>query len=174
MDAQSIIDFILTPVTARPECLHLAVDRGLGDAMKVEWWILAEMLARLIQLRDQGKLDAVEGEHKYPLKKTTRYEHCDLWWGVGGKEHWLEVKTVTTARDIRDVVKDIDKRNRLRRTDRFFHLSLVFPIAPSEKGAWRGKLVPVYRPTGLKLLFEKEYRVWRRKSLWAALFAERR
>ena len=106
--------------------------------MQIEKWILIEMLAKLIELKNKGILDYIEGEHKYPIKKTSRYEHCDLWWQVKNDEHWLEVKTLVMSGfqlrgSIDEIRNDLDKKNRLRPTDIFHHLTIVFPFSPNAR-----------------------------------------
>jgi hypothetical protein len=147
-DEIHIVEYMTAGIETRKECLELAFDRGLGSGMKIENWILTEMLAKLVQLRDNGTVESVEGEHKYPKKKSTRFEHCDLWWKINGKEHWLEVKTVKVEKDIGEVSKDLEKNERLREDDIFHHLSIVFSGKPmlDDRGE---KLNALYKQKGL-------------------------
>ena len=133
MNAAEVVKHMVSAIESRTECLALTFDRGLGNGMKIENWILTEMLAKLVELKADGILYCVEGEHKYPIKKANRYEHCDLWWCAKGIEHWLEVKTLRSEKDLDEVVKDLGKRCRLRDTDVFHHLSVVFLELPITK-----------------------------------------
>jgi len=67
--------------------------------MQIEKWVLIEMIPRFQELQAQGHITHGECEHKYTIKKTTRYEHCDVWWQQDDDEHWLEVKTIVLTRD---------------------------------------------------------------------------
>jgi len=147
MDAKEVVRYMAAAIEDRKECLALAFDRGLGEGMKIENWILTEMLAKLVELEKDGVLDSVEGEHKYPEKKSSRYEHCDLWWRVKGNEHWLEVKTVKNEKEVREVVKDLEKRCRLRHTDIFHHLSILFSESSSMEDQ-RRQLASAYKQYG--------------------------
>ncbi len=134
MESNQVVERMISFLPGRQECLALAWDRGRGEGMLVEKWILIEMLSRLVQLKREGTLRQVEGEHKYPVLKTTRYEHCDLWWLDGQEEHWLEVKTIVPVRDQqrwkKAIMDDLDKPLRLRPIDVFHHLALAWPLTP--------------------------------------------
>src|SRR2546422_7750193 len=99
MEAKDIIKELSSAITSRADILNIAVDRGFGDGMQIEKWVLIEMLAKLVQLQKQGLVEYAEGEHKYPLKTGRVYEHSDLWWRVNNQEHWLEVKTIVFCKD---------------------------------------------------------------------------
>ena len=58
MDTQEIVKYLTSGITNRQECLALAVDKGLGKGMQIEKWILTEMLAKLMQLKQGGILSA--------------------------------------------------------------------------------------------------------------------
>ena len=148
MNIEEIIKHSVSAIENRKECLELAFDRGLGDGMKIEKWILTEMLAKLIELKKDGVLDLVEGEHKFPIKKTTHFEHCDLWWKIKDFEYWLEVKTVKEQSDVDEVRKDFDKKNRLKNTDVFYHLSIVLVKSTNPEG-WKGALDTIYERNGM-------------------------
>lgn len=148
MDVEEVIAYITAGIAERQKCLALASDRGIGDGMRIEKWLLVEMTARLIELRTNDRLDSVEGEHKYPIKKTSRYEHCDLWWRAQDREHWVEVKTVKDDKDISKVSEDLGKRNRLRDTDVFHHLSILF-LRASATEYWSQQITSVYQENGL-------------------------
>jgi hypothetical protein len=175
MDPKRVVENMTAAIKSRKECLHLAVDRGLGEGMQIEKWILTEMLAKLIQLREDGSIDSAEGEHKYPIIKSSRYEHCDLWWRVNSQEHWLEVKTVVQVdqqrwrRQIRD---DLEKWNRLRATDAFHHLTMVLPIESSSKEHWGKQLSSLYQSRGFSCEANWSYKLWDNQVLLMFLSAK--
>lgn len=79
MSVEEIVWYMITAIIPRKAILELAFDRGLGEdkkqikkqeGMKLEKWILTEMLVKLIELRDFGFLRCVEGEHSYPFPKV--------------------------------------------------------------------------------------------------------
>lgn len=150
MNVKEVTRHMTTGIAERQECVSLAFDRGLGKGMKIEKWVLTEMAARLIELRTDGRLDSVEGEHKYPIKKSRNYEHCDFWWRAGKNEHYLEVKTIQTRGDLPKVNEDLKKRNRLRDTDTFHHLSILLLRAPYMTD-WVEQLKSIYQQSGLSL-----------------------
>jgi len=176
MDAIDIIKTITKSLKAKKNYLDLAIDRGLGKGMQIEDWILVEMLLNLIKLRDQDNLDEVEAEHKYPLKKGTRYEHCDLWWCVNNEEHWLEVKTIVMAKDklkgsLKNVKQDIKKINRLDTNNIFHHLTMVFPIHINEINSWEIDLNTAYKEEGLQNGINWNYKIWDEKVLLIVLYS---
>ena len=119
--------------------------------------MLIEMIPELKKLRDDGHLEKIEGEHKYPIKKTDRYEHCDLWWKTDGKEYWLEVKTIVHARDeqkgtIEDIMADLEKKNRLTPGMIFCHLAIVCPVDDEDKNAWTQKITETYTKHGQEIV----------------------
>ena len=78
LSVKEIVEYLISAITPRKRVLELAFDRGLREEKKragrqsggkLENWILVEMLAKLIELRDDGSLESVEGEHHYPLPK---------------------------------------------------------------------------------------------------------
>lgn len=177
---KEIVSRIMDPVMRRQEArrhevLRLAFDRGLREGMQIEKWILAEMLAELTKLRNEELLDDVEGEHKYRRKKTTRHEHCDLWWKAEGKQHWLEVKTIVISRDkqrgsIEEIAEDLEKKDRLNQNDIFHHLTIVFPIKKADIGNWKRKLCQLYGENGLGCVADwNNYKVWDGQMLLAVL-----
>ncbi len=153
METRDVVKHMLSEIASRRECLELAADRGLGTGMLIEKWMLVEMLAKLLQLKKDGSVDHVEGEHLYPFRKTRRYEHCDLWWSSGSSEHWLEVKTVVPLYDeLRwrgSILSDLEKVKRLRPGDAFHHLAVVFPINKGKAPAWLEEVSAFYRDRGL-------------------------
>ena len=160
MNAIETVKFMTSTIESQKNCLNLAIDRGLGKGMKIEKWILIEMLAKLVELRNQGYLENVESEHNYSIKKTTRFERCDLWWTDNNCQHWLEVKTIVISKDqqrgsLEDVFKDLDKRNRLNQTDIFHHLSIVFPLNSIDVNAWKNQLDSLYKENGL--IYESDW-----------------
>jgi len=171
METKEIIKYMTSAMKPRNECLDLALDRGLGEGMQIEKWILIEMLAKLIQLRKDGFVDNAEGEHKYPIKKTSRYEHSDLWWCVDHEQHWLEVKTIVVSKDqqrgsMDEIFKDLDKKNRLHPTDIFHHLTIVFPVESSNKKYWRNQLDFIYKRNGLAYEANWNYEMGHRQLLF--------
>lgn len=148
MDVKEVIRYMTAGIAERQECLALAFDRGIGKGMKIEKWLLTEMMAKLVELRTSGRLERVEGEHKYPIKKTRSYEHCDFWWCSGGNEQWLEVKTVKSIDDLKGVESDLAKTDRLRHSDIFHHLSILFLLS-STMGDWTEQVTSTYSKYGL-------------------------
>jgi hypothetical protein len=148
INTEEIVKYSLSAIENRKECLELAFDRGLGEGMKIEKWILTEMLSKLIELRKNEVLNLVEGEHKFPIKKKRNFEHCDLWWKIKDFEYWLEVKTVKEQSDVDEVRKDFDKKNRLKNTDVFYHLSIVLVKSTNPEG-WKGALDTIYERNGM-------------------------
>ncbi len=169
MNTQEIVKHLTKKIANRKECLALAVDRGLGEGMQVEKWILTEMLARLIQLKQDGVLSAVEGEHKYPKKKGARYEHCDLWWRANNQEHWLEVKTVVPQEKqqlwSKQIRGDLEKKNRLHPSDVFHHLTLAFSVEASAVGDWKKQISSLYQRNGFSNVADWNYELWNRQVL---------
>jgi len=177
MDPRHLVRHLVSAVESRPECLDLARDRGRGRGMQVEKWILTEMLARLIQVKKQGHVVETEGEHyyPYPLRKGARPEKCDLWWKSGDQEHWLEVKTSVSSGDqrstLKQIAKDIEKKGRLRSTDTFHQLALVFPIQPADIAEWNRQLNKVCTSQRLRLVDEWVLQPWPDRVLYAVLFS---
>ena len=178
MDTQEIVKHLTSGIANRKEYLALAVDRGLGEGMQIEKWLLTEMLARLIQLKRDGVLSAVEGEHKYPKKKGTRYEHCDLWWRVDNQEYWLEVKTVVPQEGQQQWSKqirgDLGKGSRLRATDVFHHLTFVFPVEASAEEVWRQQVTALYQSKGFLCEAIWTSELWNHQELLMLMFTKAR
>jgi len=131
-----IIKYVTKNLLSRTEIFEISLNRGMGETIKIEKWILVEMLSKLAELKNKGYIDLFEGEHKYPIMKSTRFEHCDIWWKYKEKEHWLEVKTlllnenipISFIKDMKIIKEDIDKINRLVKPYIFHSLVFVFPI----------------------------------------------
>jgi len=141
MQVQEVVDYLLDKIKTRKEIFDVAIDRGKGYGMQIEKWILIEMLSRLKELKVKGRLSKVEGEHKfserkYEDKKTSRYEHCDLWWiDNNDQENWLEVKTIVFPQSgqlgkYTDITIDLAKEKRINTPHVFYHLTFLFPINP--------------------------------------------
>jgi len=88
MQDLDVIKQMVEPLRMKRLQLEAALDRG-GQGKQIENWMLTEMNAELIDMRNKRLLLTAEGEHKYPATETGR---CDLWW-KGDHETWLEVKT---------------------------------------------------------------------------------
>ena len=76
---QEVVEYLLSPAIQRKEIWDAALDRGLGQGMQIEKWVLIETVPRLRALQAQGHVTHGESEHKYTIKKTTKYEHCNTW-----------------------------------------------------------------------------------------------
>jgi hypothetical protein len=175
MAPRKIVEYLLSAVICRKEILDSAIDRGLGKGMQIEKWILIEMVPRLKELRSRGTIERGESEHKYPIKKSTRYEHCDIWWQQEGQEHWLEVKTIVLTGGALlgspdDIAKDLDKMNRLRAPYHYHHLGIVFPVQEGAVPYWRGKLAGIYEQHGLSYEGQWEHALWKGECLYLALY----
>ena len=154
MTPHKIVRCLLSSVIDRREIWDAALDRGLGQGMQIEKWVLIEMVPQLKELQEQGLIARGEQEHEYTLKKTTRYEHCDIWWQQGDGEHWLEVKTIvltgtTQLGSLEDIAKDLAKMDRLVAPFHYHHLGIVFPIHESALPRWKSRLADTYRQYGL-------------------------
>ena len=165
---------MLEPLITRKEIFDTAIDRGMGEGMQIEKWILIEMLSRLKGLKVQGRLSRVESEHKYRVKKTSRYEHCDLWWEDGNGENWLEVKTIVFGPSEQkgkysDIRTDIKKAERIDADDTFHHLSFLFPV---DRDFNDKDLCEVYEG----FILEKKWRhkIWQDKYLLIVLYKSER
>ena len=175
MRPTEIVEHLLSSVAPRKEIWGAALDRGLGQGMQIEKWVLIEMIPRLKELQAQGHITHGESEHKYPIKKTTRYEHCDVWWQQDDDEHWLEVKTIVLTESaqlgsIKDTVKDLDKMNRLRRPFHFHHLGIVFGVSEESLPTWKKDLASTYTQHGLSFEGEWKHHLWEDKTLYSAFF----
>lgn len=177
LSVREIVECLISEPGKRVEVWALAMDSGLGRGMQIEKWLLIEMLAQLIALKREGVISSAEGEHKYPLIKTSRYEHCDLWWILGGREHWLEVKTIVLTEmqargSIDDIKLDLEKPFRLRKADVFHHLAVIFPLASDHLSSWRRTLDPMY--TTAELFFQGHwlFPLWKGAQLAMFLYSE--
>ncbi len=63
-----IVQYMLASIPSRQEIFNIALDRGRGEGMHIEKWMLIEMLARLKELKDVNS--EVEGEHKYRINRN--------------------------------------------------------------------------------------------------------
>lgn len=175
MNAVDIADFLTKPIIHRKEIFDLAIGKGQGEGMKIEKWILIEMGPKLKQLRKDGKLDYVECEHKYPNKKSSKYEHCDIWWEVNGEQHWLEVKTINLSnkRDSREfgrtIQKDLEKRKQLNQEDIFHHITFIFPVEKDEKQTWFENLSNLYNENNFEVESERTFELWGDEALLYSL-----
>ena len=170
LDSCEVIEYLLGPIINRKEIFDVAIDRGLGDGMQIEKWILIEMLAQLKKLKEQGVLSIVEGEHKYSIKKSSRYEHCDLWWEYNDHEFWLEVKTIVFSLSgqrgkYQDIFTDKEKCKRISTDCSFLHLVFIFPIKADFK---EKELVEAYK--GFSLLKRWEFKLCTEKNLLVLLY----
>ena len=170
MNSIKIVKYMTRAIESRKNCLNLAIDRGLGEGMLIEEWILVEMLSKLVELRNQGYLENIEREHKYRFKKITRFEHCDLWWSLNNNQHWLEVKTIVLSKDqqrgsLKEIYKDLDKRNRLSKNDIFHHLSIIFPLDLKDENLWKNQLDSLYKENGLKYEADWHNETWNEQFL---------
>jgi hypothetical protein len=175
MVPKKIVEHLLSAVMCRKEILDSAIDRGLGEGMQIEKWILIEMVPRLKELRSQGTIERGESEHKYPIKKSTRYEHSDIWWQQEGQEHWLEVKTIVLTAGVvlgstNNIANDLDKMDRLRAPDHYHHLGVVFPMQEDALPHWRDRLAGIYGQHGLSFEGQWEHALWEGKCLYLALY----
>lgn len=174
MDIFEIIKYMTDSIQIRKECLDIAFNRGLGNGMQIENWILLEMRVKLEQLKENGTIDFAEIEHKYPIKKTRRFEHCDLWWSMNGDQHWAEVKTIVLANDeqkgkFEDIINDLDKNNRLRPSDFLHHLTYVFPMESSDNEHWTEQLKEIYEGNGFIFKNQWNYELEHDKILFMIL-----
>jgi hypothetical protein len=208
MNSIKIVKYMTRAIESRKNCLNLAIDRGLGEGMQIEEWILVEMLSKLVELRNQGYLENIEREHKYRFKKITEdfekppktsgdatkvykeesvtrsksksstgYEHCDLWWSLNNNQHWLEVKTIVLSKDqqrgsLKEIYKDLDKRNRLSKNDIFHHLSIIFPLDLKDENLWKNQLDSLYKENGLKYEADWHNETWNEQFLLMILYKQ--
>ena len=177
MNSIKIVKYMTRAIESRKNCLNLAIDRGLGEGMRIEEWILVEMLSKLVELRNQGYLENIEREHKYRFKKITRFEHCDLWWSLNNNQHWLEVKTIVLSKDqqrgsLEEIYKDLDKRNRLSKNDIFHHLSIIFPLDLKDENLWKYQLDSLYKENGLKYEADWHNETWNEQFLLMILYKQ--
>ena len=107
-------------------------------------------------------MDEVEGEHQYSIPKRTErrrhFEHCDLWWKINDKKHWLEVKTLRHTSpsnglkksDINMIETDLEKMNRLKTPYSFHHLLVVLDDERFDNGKWKKDVYSIYQNAGMK------------------------
>lgn len=180
MDEKSIVEFILSSIINRKEIFDISIDRGLGKGMQIEKWILVEMLSKLMILKNNKKIEKIEGEHDYlKLKrldqKRKKYEQCDLWWKTNNEEHWLEVKTIVTLNKnqrgtLKNIKKDLDKVNRLLSSHIFHHLTFLFPVEEDKIDNWKRELLELYKNNNFFFKNEWCYNLWKDKSLLISLY----
>jgi hypothetical protein len=181
MNHIDVTKYMTSAIAPRREILNLSLDRGLGRPTQIEDWIITEMLAKLIELRDRHVLQQVEGEHRYPTVKNPgakrrSFERCDLWWTFNGEEHWLEVKTVympDQQQCLSEIAKDLRKRERLSPRDKPHHLAIVFPVPVAAKQHWINELTNLYGVSAWKLDDQWDYPVWEKDLLSMFLFSPR-
>jgi hypothetical protein len=176
METKQLVEYLIQTPAARNEIWSLAVNRGLGDGMQIEKWLLIEMLARLMALQAQGVIQSAEGEHKFPIAKAKLFEHCDLWWTREEIGHWLEVKTIVIAEKkslgkIEDIVADVEKRGRLRAMDSFHHLAVIFPLGENRVSDWRNALEPIYHSAQMHFNAQWTFPLWDEKQLAMFLYS---
>jgi len=136
------------------------------------------MLAELLELKRKGIVNDAEGEHKFPLKKTTRYEHCDLWWSDTNEEHWLEVKTIRlhhnsdglNKKNKGKIKNDLEKIKRLKLPYDFYHLLMIFDDKDYSTGDWRNDMYSLYQLYRAKKEDEWTYDVTSGKTIYAFLY----
>jgi len=178
MNPRHIVESLIQTPAARKEIWAYAVNRGLGEGMQIERWLLIEMAARLMELKSKGIVQRAEGEHKFPIAQVKMFEHCDLWWATNESEHWLEVKTIVvgakkTLGSGKDIVRDVAKRQRLRATDSFHHLAVIFPLDENGIGAWRKMLDSIYQNADMELDAQWRVPLWDEKQLALFLYSAR-
>ncbi len=176
MNVAPLVEYLIQTPAARREIWAYAVNRGLGEGMQIERWLLIEMAARLMELKAKGLVQSAEGEHKFPIAKTRVFEHCDLWWIQGGVANWLEVKTIVVGEKkslgkVEDFVKDVAKRERLRAADMFHHLAVIFPLDSKAIGTWRSALDSTYQNAKMNFSAQWTFPLWDEKSLAMFLYS---
>lgn len=176
MNVAQIIEYLIETPAARQEIWAYAVNRGLGEGMQIERWLLIEMAARLMEVNAMGLVQSAEGEHKFPIPKTRVFEHCDLWWKQNEIENWLEVKTIVVGEKkslgrVEDIVQDTAKQERLRATDSFHHLAGIFPLAENSVSTWRKTLDPIYQNAKMNFNAQWTFPLWNEKRLAMFLYS---
>lgn len=178
MQVRQIVQALITQPAARREVWLYATDRGLGQGMQIERWLLIEMAVRLMELQRQGVITRAEGEHKFPRAKTRIFEHCDLWWTQEGVEHWLEAKTIVVGGKkslgtSADIAKDLTKREQLHTTDLFHHLAIIFPLDSQSVQTWRTTFDPVFAHANMNFGAHWAFELWDEKQLNFFLYSAR-
>lgn len=181
MNHVDVVKHMTSVLAARKEIFDVSLDRGMGKTTQIEDWIITEMLARLVELRNRGLLERVEGEHSYQLVKdpdTARksFERCDFWWELKGERHWLEVKTVRAPyqrRSLEVIPPDLQKRRSLEPGELLHHLTIVYPLRSGEIDSFKEEVVTLYGDYGWKLESNWHYPMWDAASLSMFLFSWR-
>ncbi len=176
MNVPHIVEYLIQTPAARREIWAYAVNRGLGNGMQIEKWLLIEMAARLMELKSKGVVQNAEGEHKFPIAQVRIFEHCDLWWKQNEIENWLEVKTIVVGvkkslGKIEDIVADVAKRERLRAPDSFHHLAVIFPLTENRATEWHSALEPIYQNANMKFNAQWTFPLWDEKQLAMFLYS---
>ncbi|OQY85874.1 MAG: hypothetical protein B6D41_13925 [Chloroflexi bacterium UTCFX4] len=179
MNVAPLVEYLIQTPAARREIWAYAVNRGLGEGMQIERWLLIEMAARLMELKAKGLVQSAEGEHKFPIAKTRVFEHCDLWWTRSEIENWLEVKTIVLGEKkalgrVEDIVQDVAKRERLRPTDLFHYLAVIFPLAENRVNEWGTTLDPLYQNANMNFNARWTFPLWNEKRLAMFLYSARK
>src|SRR5581483_397723 len=78
MNVSQIVAHLIQTPAARQEIWAYAVNRGLGEGMQVERWLLIEMAARLMELKSKGVLESADNDHHFPIAQVSPVEHCHL------------------------------------------------------------------------------------------------
>jgi hypothetical protein len=170
MNVEHIVEYLIQSPAARTEIWTYAFNRGLGEGMQIEKWLLIEMAARLMELKSKGVVQNAEGEHKFPIAKVKIFEHCDLRWTQNNVENWLEVKTIVVGEKkslgkIEDIDADVEKQKRLRATDSFHHLAVIFPLAENRVNEWRKTLEPIYQNANMNFNAQRTFPLSAEKHL---------
>jgi hypothetical protein len=179
MNHVDVVKHMTSALASRREIFDVSLDRGMGRSTQMEDWIITEMLAKLIELRNRGLLEQVEGEHSYQLTKNTTsarrsYERCDFWWELKGQGHWLEVKTIHAPyqqRSLDGISTDLQKCKSLAPGEIPHHLTIVYPLRLSQSDYWRNELVALYGHYGWKLESDWHYPMWDPSALSFFLFS---
>ncbi len=175
MNVVGVVEYLIQTPAARKEIWAYATNRGLGNGMQIERWLIIEMAARLMELKTNGIVQSAEGEHKFPIAKVKIFEHCDLWWAQNEIENWLEVKTIVigvkkSLGKIEDIVADVARGERLRATDSFHHLAVIFPLEGNAIQTWRKMLDPIYENANMKFNVQWTFPLWQEKQLAMFLY----
>lgn len=179
MNHIDVVKYMTSPLAARREIFDVSLDRGMGRTTQIEDWIITEMLARLVELRNRGLLERVEGEHAYQSVKNPdaarkSFERCDFWWQLKGQRHWLEVKTIHAhyqRRSLDAIPTDLQKRRSLGPDETPHHLTIVYPVPSGELDSWKDQLASLYGDYGWEAESDWHYPVWDAASLSMFLFS---
>lgn len=178
IESKKLVEYLIQTAAARKEIWAYAVNRGMGEGMQIERWLLIEMAARLMELKSKSVVENAEGEHKFPIAKVKIFEHCDLWWTQNAIENWLEVKTIVVGDKkslgkLEDIVQDVAKRERLRATDSFHHLAVIFPLAQNNLTDWRNAIEPIYENANMNFNAQWTFPLRDEKQLAMFLYSAR-